>query len=145
MQKDSDISSNSINTTHKIIYIVVSFIVNSLLFIAIFILFWSIVPGYPGMFESSGAELPVATRMLFQLSNFVVTYWFLYIVVSVISILLLSCLLAVFYIKEWFSIKKILVTHIALSAGIGLVCVILFYFVVYIPAMDIKNAVSMLV
>lgn len=41
----------------------------------------SVIPTFADMFEEMGAELPLATQMLVNLSNSIVKYWFIYIIV----------------------------------------------------------------
>jgi type IV pilus assembly protein PilC len=49
-----------------------------------------IMPTFIGMFEGSGIELPAPTKLLLNLSDSLQTYWYIYIVVTIAMVALIS-------------------------------------------------------
>ena len=63
----------------------------SIAVIVVAVILWKVIPVFASLFESLGAELPMPTRVVIALSNFIADFWWL------IGLLLIA---------TWFSIKK---------------------------------------
>ncbi len=48
--------------------------------IVVAVILWKVIPTFASLFESLGAELPMPTRVVIALSNFIADYWWLIIV-----------------------------------------------------------------
>jgi type IV pilus assembly protein PilC len=49
--------------------------------IVVAVILWKVIPVFAALFESLGAELPLPTRVVIALSNFIADYWWLIIMV----------------------------------------------------------------
>ena len=58
----------------------------SIAVIVVMIILWKVIPVFATLFESLGAELPLPTRIVIRLSNFIADYWWLIILVTVATI-----------------------------------------------------------
>ena len=58
----------------------------SIAVIVVMIILWKVIPVFATLFESLGAELPLPTRIVIKLSNFIADYWWLMILVTVATI-----------------------------------------------------------
>jgi type IV pilus assembly protein PilC len=54
--------------------------------IVVMVILWKVIPVFATLFESLGAELPLPTRVVIRLSNFIADYWWLMIIVVVTTI-----------------------------------------------------------
>ncbi len=54
--------------------------------IVVAVILWKVIPTFASLFESLGAELPMPTRVVIALSNFIADYWWL-IIVSVFAVI----------------------------------------------------------
>ena len=61
-------------------------IVTVFIFAAIFFINIIVIPRFSSLFDKLGAELPLATRVLMATSQFMLTYWWLILIVLAISI-----------------------------------------------------------
>jgi type IV pilus assembly protein PilC len=48
--------------------------------IVVAVILWKVIPTFASLFESLGAELPLPTRVVIALSNFIADYWWLMII-----------------------------------------------------------------
>jgi len=55
----------------------------SIAVIVVMIILWKVIPVFASLFTSLGAELPMPTRVVIALSNFVADFWWLIAIVSV--------------------------------------------------------------
>ena len=55
------------------------------------VILWKVIPVFASLFESLGAELPLPTRVVIALSNFIADYWWL---------------IGLLMVATWFSLKK---------------------------------------
>jgi type IV pilus assembly protein PilC len=51
--------------------------------IVVAIILWKVIPVFAALFESLGAELPMPTRVVIALSNFIADYWWLILILGV--------------------------------------------------------------
>jgi type IV pilus assembly protein PilC len=58
----------------------------SIAVIVVMIILWKVIPVFATLFESLGAELPLPTRIVIKLSNFIADYWWLMILGTVATI-----------------------------------------------------------
>ena len=58
----------------------------SIAVIVVMIILWKVIPVFATLFESLGAELPLPTRIVIRLSNFIADYWWLIILGTVATI-----------------------------------------------------------
>ena len=63
----------------------------SIAVIVVAVILWKVIPVFAALFESLGAELPLPTRVVIALSNFIADYWWL---------------MGILFIAAWFSIRK---------------------------------------
>jgi type IV pilus assembly protein PilC len=54
--------------------------------IVVAVILWKVIPVFAALFESLGAELPLPTRVVIALSNFIADYWWLIIMVVMATI-----------------------------------------------------------
>jgi type IV pilus assembly protein PilC len=54
--------------------------------IVVAVILWKVIPVFAALFESLGAELPLPTRVVIALSNFIADYWWL-IIMSVVALI----------------------------------------------------------
>jgi type IV pilus assembly protein PilC len=54
--------------------------------IVVAVILWKVIPVFATLFESLGAELPLPTRIVIKLSNFIADYWWLIIITIVTTI-----------------------------------------------------------
>jgi len=54
--------------------------------IVVMIILWKVIPVFATLFQSLGAELPLPTRIVIRLSNFIADYWWLIIGLTVATI-----------------------------------------------------------
>ncbi len=59
--------------------------------IVVMVILWKVIPVFASLFESLGAELPLPTRVVIAMSNFIGDYWWL---------------MMILFIASWFSIRK---------------------------------------
>lgn len=55
----------------------------SIAVIVVMVILWKVIPVFASLFESLGAQLPLPTRVVIALSNFIGDYWWLMIIVLV--------------------------------------------------------------
>jgi type IV pilus assembly protein PilC len=58
----------------------------SIAVIVVMIILWKVIPVFATLFESLGAELPLPTRIVIRLSNFIADYWWLIILGTITTI-----------------------------------------------------------
>jgi len=63
----------------------------SIAIIVVAVILWKVIPVFASLFESLGAELPMPTRVVIALSNFIADFWWL---------------MGILFIATWFSLKK---------------------------------------
>jgi type IV pilus assembly protein PilC len=63
----------------------------SIAVIVVAVILWKVIPVFAALFESLGAELPLPTRVVIALSNFIADYWWL---------------MGILFVATWFSVKK---------------------------------------
>ncbi|HEX6083064.1 MAG TPA: type II secretion system F family protein [Thermoanaerobaculia bacterium] len=63
----------------------------SIAVIVVAVILWKVIPVFASLFESLGAELPLPTRVVIALSNFIADYWWL---------------MGILFVATWFSVKK---------------------------------------
>jgi type IV pilus assembly protein PilC len=54
--------------------------------IVVAVILWKVIPVFASLFESLGAELPLPTKIVIALSNFIAAYWWLMIITIVATI-----------------------------------------------------------
>lgn len=59
--------------------------------IVVAVILWKVIPVFASLFESLGAELPMPTRVVIALSNFIGSFWWLMLML---------------FVAGWFAIKK---------------------------------------
>ncbi|MGZ5444277.1 MAG: type II secretion system F family protein, partial [Thermoanaerobaculia bacterium] len=59
--------------------------------IVVAVILWKVIPVFASLFESLGAELPMPTRVVIALSNFIASFWWLMIML---------------FVAGWFATKK---------------------------------------
>jgi type IV pilus assembly protein PilC len=59
--------------------------------IVVAVILWKVIPVFASLFESLGAELPMPTRIVIALSNFIADFWWL---------------MGILFVAGWFSIRK---------------------------------------
>ena len=59
--------------------------------IVVAVILWKVIPVFASLFESLGAELPMPTRVVIALSNFIASFWWLMLML---------------FVAGWFAIKK---------------------------------------
>ena len=128
------------NIIFKIISILLSFLFNSVPFIVILVFSTFIIPLFMGMFESANVELPLIHIKLFQVSNFIVGYCFLYIIASFIMVVLITLPFARFYIQGSASKIKILLIHFVCVPGLSVFIALFLTFLMYMPIWSINGA-----
>jgi type IV pilus assembly protein PilC len=55
----------------------------SIAVIVVMVILWKVIPVFASLFESLGAQLPLPTRVVIALSNFIGDYWWLMLIVMV--------------------------------------------------------------
>jgi type IV pilus assembly protein PilC len=63
----------------------------SIAVIVVAVILWKVIPVFASLFESLGAELPLPTRVVISLSNFIADFWWL---------------IGILMVATWFSLKK---------------------------------------
>jgi type IV pilus assembly protein PilC len=58
----------------------------SIAIIVVAVILWKVIPVFASLFESLGAELPMPTRIVIALSNFISSFWWLMIIIIVATI-----------------------------------------------------------
>jgi type IV pilus assembly protein PilC len=58
----------------------------SIAVIVVMVILWKVIPVFASLFASLGAELPLPTKIVIALSNFIASYWWLITIVVVASI-----------------------------------------------------------
>jgi type IV pilus assembly protein PilC len=59
--------------------------------IVVAVILWKVIPVFASLFESLGAELPMPTRVVIALSNFIADFWWL---------------MGILFVAGWFAIRK---------------------------------------
>jgi len=68
----------------------------SIAIIVVMVILWKVIPVFASLFQSLGAQLPLPTRVVIALSNFIGDYWWLMVILGIAS---------------WFAIKKYHTTY----------------------------------
>jgi type IV pilus assembly protein PilC len=63
----------------------------SIAVIVVAVILWKVIPVFASLFESLGAELPMPTRVVIALSNFIASFWWL---------------IGMLIVATWFSLRK---------------------------------------
>ncbi|HVE72095.1 MAG TPA: type II secretion system F family protein [Thermoanaerobaculia bacterium] len=63
----------------------------SIAVIVVAVILWKVIPVFAALFESLGAELPLPTRVVIALSNFIAAFWWL---------------MGMLFVAGWFAIRK---------------------------------------
>ncbi len=95
-----------------------TFVITAIIFAIIFISIF-VIPAFEKVFQGMGAELPLATRILLGLSGFMVKYWPLLLVLSVVLFMLVKQVLKTRqgrYLWDRFKLKIPLVGDIILRS-----------------------------
>ena len=82
-EKDNALSSK---IKGAMVYPIVVFIVMIIVVIVVMI---AVIPNFTSMFEDMGTKLPLATRMMFAASNFIIHKW--YILIIVVAAIVFGC------------------------------------------------------